>query len=147
MATLTVVKLLDEYGFKTSQDLYFSIAIGEIDLLQAKKVLLRHRRRHRSGSCPNVHENRSTMKRSGPADLTILLLDEKVEGLDYKLAKCCNPVFGDRIFGFVTVLEGIKIHRAYMSQCRFHDIELSLQGIVRARWTRLDALERIPHIS
>jgi GTP diphosphokinase / guanosine-3',5'-bis(diphosphate) 3'-diphosphatase len=37
----TVVKLLTEYGFKTSQDLYFSIAIGEIDLLQLKKVLLR----------------------------------------------------------------------------------------------------------
>jgi GTP pyrophosphokinase len=39
------------------------------------------------------------------------LIEDKVEGLDYKLSKCCNPVFGDAIFGFVTISEGIKIHR------------------------------------
>lgn len=48
---------------------------------------------------------------SGNSD-DILVLDAKnVKGLDYKLAKCCNPVFGDDVFGFVTRTEGIKIHR------------------------------------
>ncbi len=42
----------------------------------------------------------------------ILVIDAKnVKGLDYKLSKCCNPVFGDDVFGFVTRTEGIKIHR------------------------------------
>ena len=47
---------------------------------------------------------------SGPDE--ILVINAKnVKGLDYKLAKCCNPVFGDDVFGFVTRTEGIKIHR------------------------------------
>ncbi|MGM0667919.1 MAG: ACT domain-containing protein, partial [Bacteroidota bacterium] len=40
-----------------------------------------------------------------------LIIENKVEGLDYKLARCCNPVPGDKIFGFVTITEGVKIHR------------------------------------
>jgi guanosine-3',5'-bis(diphosphate) 3'-pyrophosphohydrolase len=40
-----------------------------------------------------------------------LIIEDRVEGLDYKLSKCCNPVFGDSVYGFVTISEGIKIHR------------------------------------
>jgi guanosine-3',5'-bis(diphosphate) 3'-pyrophosphohydrolase len=132
----TVVRLLEEYGFKTSQDLYFSIAIGEIDLLQAKKALLRPEEgaEDESTKAPAVRPYEEAA--IGGADY--LVIDEKVEGLDYKLAKCCNPVFGDRIFGFVTVLEGIKIHRA---NCPNADFMLSNfpYRVLRARWTRLDA--------
>jgi GTP pyrophosphokinase len=132
----TVVKLLEEYGFKTSQDLYFSIAIGEIDLLQAKKVLLRsdESAEQAASKMPELHAQEETLK--GGVDY--LVIDEKVEGLDYKLSKCCNPVFGDRIFGFVTVLEGIKIHRA---ACPNADYMLSNfpYRVLRARWTSLDA--------
>jgi GTP pyrophosphokinase len=131
----TVVKLLEEYGLKTSQDLYFSIAIGEIDLLQAKKVLLRPE--GQSGeTIPKIAEPQQNEEVvSGGSDF--LVIDESVENLDYKLAKCCNPVFGDRIFGFVTVLEGIKIHRA---SCPNADFMLSSfpYRVLRARWTRLD---------
>jgi guanosine-3',5'-bis(diphosphate) 3'-pyrophosphohydrolase len=132
----TVVKLLEEYGFKTSQELYFSIAIGEIDLLQLKKVLLR------SDETPDETLKRApvshTVEDASSSGSDYLVIDEKVEGLDYKLAKCCNPVFGDRIFGFVTVLEGIKIHRA---SCPNADFMLSNfpYRVLRAQWTRLDA--------
>ena len=132
----TVVRLLEEYGFKNSQDLYFSIAIGEIELLQLKKVLLRtdEATEPAAAKVPEVHAHDETYK--GGADY--LVVDEKVEGLDYKLSKCCNPVFGDRIFGFVTILEGIKIHRA---ACPNADYMISNfpYRVLRARWTRLDA--------
>lgn len=131
----TVVKLLTEYGFKTSQDLYFSIAIGEIDLLQIKKVLLRTEEHPEEEQVrtPELHPQEET---GGSSDY--LVIDERVEGLDYKLAKCCNPVFGDRIFGFVTVLEGIKIHRATCPNADFM-ISSFPYRVVRARWTRLDS--------
>ena len=131
----TVVKLLTEYGFKTSQDLYFSIAIGEIDLLQIKKVLLRTEEHPEEEPIrtPELHPQEET---GGGSDY--LVIDERVEGLDYKLAKCCNPVFGDRIFGFVTVLEGIKIHRATCPNADFM-ISSFPYRVVRARWTRLDS--------
>ena len=49
---------------------------------------------------------------SGKSSDDILVLNAKdLKGLDYKLAKCCNPVFGDDVFGFVTRTDGIKIHR------------------------------------
>ncbi len=132
----SVVRLLTEYGFKTSQDLYFSIAIGETDLLQVKKVLLR------SDEQPGESLPR-TQDTQVQDDVVVtggdyLVIDEKVEGLDYKLAKCCNPVFGDRIFGFVTVLEGIKIHRATCPNADFMISNFPYR-ILRAQWTRLDS--------
>ncbi|MGB8359723.1 MAG: HD domain-containing protein [Bacteroidales bacterium] len=132
----TVVKLLEEYGFKTSQDLYFSIAVGEIDLLDAKKVLLRSEESNEPAAAklPETHEREETFK--GGSDY--LVIDERIEGLDYKLSKCCNPVFGDRIFGFVTVLEGIKIHRASCPNADFMTSNFPYR-VLRARWTRLDA--------
>ena len=131
----TVVKLLTEYGFKTSQDLYFSIAISEIDLLQIKKVLLRTEEHPEEEPIrtPELHPQEET---GGGSDY--LVIDERVEGLVYKLAKCCNPGFGDRIFGFVTVLEGIKIHRATCPNADFM-ISSFPYRVVRARWTRLDS--------
>ncbi|HWR74855.1 MAG TPA: HD domain-containing protein [Bacteroidales bacterium] len=132
----TVVRLLEEYGFKNAQDLYFSIAIGEIELLQLKKVLLRadEEAEPAAAKVPEVHAHDDAIK--GGADF--LVIDEKVEGLDYKLSKCCNPVFGDRIFGFVTILEGIKIHRVGCPNAEYMTSNFPYR-ILRARWTRLDA--------
>ena len=41
----------------------------------------------------------------------VLVIDQNLKGLDFKLAKCCNPIYGDDVFGFVTISGGIKIHR------------------------------------
>ena len=55
-------------------------------------------------------KNTAVIQEKGTDD--ILVIDAKnVKGIDYRMAKCCNPVFGDDVFGFVTRTEGIKIHR------------------------------------
>ncbi len=54
-------------------------------------------------------EKQSAAKEHGGDD--VLVIDRNVRGIDYTLAKCCNPIYGDPIFGFVTINEGIKIHR------------------------------------
>ena len=41
----------------------------------------------------------------------VLVIDRNLKGIDYQLARCCNPIYGDPVFGFVTVSGGIKIHR------------------------------------
>jgi len=134
----TVTRLLEEYGLKTAQDLYFEIAIGEIELLQAKKVLLRSEESESAPVTAKPPEHAEQHEEPSSSQSDYMVIDEKVEGLDYKLSKCCNPVFGDRVFGFVTVLEGIKIHRA---SCPNADYMISNfpYRVVRARWTRLDA--------
>jgi GTP pyrophosphokinase len=134
----TVTRLLEEYGLKTAQDLYFEIAIGEIELLQAKKVLLRSEEGESAPATAKLPEHAEQHEEPSGSQSDYMVIDEKVEGLDYKLSRCCNPVFGDRVFGFVTVLEGIKIHRA---SCPNADYMISNfpYRVVRARWTRLDA--------
>mgnify|MGYP004447887055 FL=1 len=41
----------------------------------------------------------------------VLVIDRNLKGVDYTLARCCNPIYGDDVFGFITINEGIKIHR------------------------------------
>ena len=64
----------------------------------------------------------------------VLLIDKNVDNVDYKFARCCNPVYGDDIIGFVSIGEGIKVHRR---GCK-NAIELMRRypyRIVKTQWT------------
>jgi len=64
----------------------------------------------------------------------VLVIDRKLKGIDYQLAKCCHPIYGDPIFGFVTVNGGIKIHR--MNCPNAPDLRKKFgYRIVKARWS------------
>jgi len=133
-----VQKLLSFYNLKTSQDLYFLITTGKIEMLDIKEVL--QKGETSESSVPQriaVEKETKELLESPYADY--LVIEDRVEGLDYRLAKCCNPVFGETVFGFVTISEGIKIHRTTCPNAHYMMARYPYR-VVAARWTKTKSL-------
>jgi GTP pyrophosphokinase len=131
----TVIQsLLNFYNIKYAIDLYYLIATEKLELLAIKNVLIKSVNLENVAELPAVTE-KETKEIKTPPYSDYLIIQDKVEGLDYKLSKCCNPVFGDSIFGFVTISEGIKIHR---SSCPNAHNMLSRYPyrLIAARWSQ-----------
>lgn len=129
-----IQKLLNYYTLKTAQDLYYLIATEKLELLQIKEVLLKDESIAESLPAAILPEKESREQ----ADSMIsdyLIIEDRMEGLDYKLSRCCNPVFGDSIFGFVTISEGIKIHRTSCPNA--HNMMARYPyRVIAARWAK-----------
>ncbi len=131
-------KLQANYQLKTSQDLYYLIDTGKIDLLEIKELL--EKPENDEHPVTGLHTaDKEVTEYPEPQYSDYLFIQDKVEGLDYKLSKCCNPVYGDRIFGFVTISEGIKIHRTSCPNAR-NLMERFPYRVVVAKWTSSKAL-------
>jgi GTP diphosphokinase / guanosine-3',5'-bis(diphosphate) 3'-diphosphatase len=129
-----ILKLLEAYNLKTAQDLYYLIAIEKIELLQLKETLLKTETDAvESHEVSVIEKETKEIVESQFSDY--LIIEDKVEGLDYKLSRCCNPVFGDRIFGFVAISEGIKIHRTSCPNAH-NMISRYPYRIIAARWSK-----------
>ena len=101
--------------FNSEMSMMAAIAAEELDVNDIKEFLLQkqaQKEEHTSQKPDAASEEKKTYGGSAASSDDILVINAKnVKGLDYKLSKCCNPVFGDDVFGFVTRTEGIKIHR------------------------------------
>ena len=101
--------------FNSEMSMMAAIAAEELDINDIKEFLLQkqaQKEEHASQKPDTASEEKKTYGGSAASSDDILVINAKnVKGLDYKLSKCCNPVFGDDVFGFVTRTEGIKIHR------------------------------------
>ncbi|QGY42312.1 RelA/SpoT family protein [Maribellus comscasis] len=106
-------KMLKNYGFKLAADLYYDIATEKIDPLDIKSLFTEKVAEEESAK----RTLEELLPKGEVKDLAFeggddfLVIDNNLKNLNYKLAPCCNPVFGDPIFGFVSIKEGIKIHR------------------------------------
>ena len=104
--------ILKKRQFKTINAFYAAIGEGTLDVAEVKSMILEHSSGAQESASSTETEKRATgmIQEKGSDD--ILVIDAKnVRGLDYRMARCCNPVYGDDVFGFVTRTEGIKIHR------------------------------------
>ena len=109
----TMAAVMKKLPYKTLNAFYAAIGEGELDVTEVKN-LVNEIRNAESASLPAETEKKTgaILKEKGGNNDDILVIDAKnVKGIDYRMAKCCNPVFGDDVFGFVTRTEGIKIHR------------------------------------
>ena len=105
----TINKIIKHYKYKTAQDLYFAIATENFEVLDIKAFLTNL---EKETNLPTAEEYIKPVPESiskQKAEFTIS--NNKLSGLDYNIAQCCKPVFGDRIIGFVTIGRGISIHR------------------------------------
>lgn len=135
------------FGLPTSTELYFRIAKGKIDLSQIryiqiengilhseKKGLQQKMDRHEKDVYPKIDTKQDT-----------IIIGEDFKNIQYQMARCCNPIPGDEVFGFITINEGIKIHR---TNCPNAENLLSKMNFlsVKARWQSIVLQERIASI-
>ncbi len=123
------------FEVKTPTDLFYLIGKGKIDHSEIKKFNdNKSESVRRVGRVSNTESFKQQIKQVRKEDSDLLLIGEDMDVVDYKFAKCCNPIPGDDVFGFVTVNEGIKIHR---TNCPNAAELLSNYGyrVVKARWT------------
>lgn len=106
-----MAELMKKLGYKTTHAFFAAIGNGELDVADLKEQLL-GTGDSRSTESQKEDAVRSDWTGTGQGSDDILVIDARnVKNLDYRMSKCCNPVFGDDVFGFVTRTEGIKIHR------------------------------------
>lgn len=110
--------LIRKLGFKEVSDFYRQVANGELDpaIIIEKYISLQQDDQPVTGN--NVAESAANFvlddSKASPiahGSDDVLVIDRNLKGIDYQLARCCQPIYGDAVFGFVTVNGGIKIHR------------------------------------
>ena len=115
----TMFHVIKKMGFKEVSDFYKQIADGTLDVNAVIEKYIEVRdgektvtgdNQARSASEFELDDSKIPGLNQGISDDT-LVIDRNLKGLDYQLARCCHPIYGDPIFGFVTINGGIKIHR------------------------------------
>ena len=106
-----VSKLETFYGYGSATSLYEDVAKGKVSLKKLKGFTVDQKQLHfeRADAIQENEEKRKSGGQSIPKD-TLIIGDDEVD-VPYKLSQCCNPIPGDDVFGFVTINDGIKIHR------------------------------------
>ena len=107
--------LVKKMGFKEVSDFYKQIADGKLDPndIIAKYIEVRDHidsKDRETVSADQFNYESPEEERTHESD-DVLTIDQNLKGIDYQLAPCCHPIYGDPIFGFVTTGGGIKIHR------------------------------------
>ncbi len=134
--TDTVVdRLIKEYKLKSSIDLYYLIAIEKIDLTDIKKVIREDASEAQSDNEQNVSRQKTNYRAASPEDSMVIGTD--IDKLDYELAKCCHPISGDAVFGFVTVGKGITIHRLNCPNAK-QLLEKYDYRVIDVKWRKTD---------
>jgi GTP pyrophosphokinase len=127
--------LIKHFKFKVITDLYVAIGDEKIDLSEIKSLLLNNNEQKPADVQETSDKATSKPKKSESSDY--LEIDEKLNNVAFKLAKCCNPIFGDEIFGFVTIKEGIKIHRTVCPNA-LRLLDKYGYRVIQARWKQTE---------
>ena len=134
-------QLIKKLGFKEVSDFYRQVADQTIDIntLIDKYLELQQGDRVQTGdnlarSAEEFVLDEEKATRQLPQNDDVLVIDRNLKGIDYQLARCCNPIYGDPVFGFVTISGGIKIHRTDCPNAPEMKRRFGYR-VVRAKWS------------
>ena len=130
---LVINKLVDFFSCENYLDLYQRFGEGKLDPLKIKKAIAEPEIKVQPGATPKEESfpERISEVISGKKDF--IIIDRKIDSIHYEFAKCCNPIQGDNIFAFVSVTQGIRIHKTTCPNA--HDlISRYPYRIMEARW-------------
>ncbi len=115
-----VNKLIRHFNYKEATDFFYDLGLERIDINDVKEFLTREeeQKQQQGKEVQNGEEKQAETKDKKEGKEEYIEIGDNLKGIDYKLAKCCNPIYGDEIIGFVTTGEGIKIHRANCPNAR-----------------------------
>jgi GTP pyrophosphokinase len=139
-----VNRLLEFFGYKKSSDMYYDIASGKINLADFKEFLTGAvEKKKEEDELKRQLETEKELRIEPNPEIEakkddFLIIENEIEKVDYTLAKCCNPIFGDNIFGFITISEGIKIHRKDCPNAK-QLMSKYQHRILNTRWTEKKA--------
>ena len=136
-----VAYLCKHFKIRSGNELYVHIADQKIDMFSVKEILLRwlsgEADEERRQAAAEVEERKLKLREEreevAPRSTDALIIDEKINNIEYKLGRCCNPIKGDDIFGFVTINSGITIHRSDCPNAR-RMRERYPYRVMEARW-------------
>lgn len=136
-----MARLIKKMGFKETRDFYHKVAEQQIeinDIIDTYQEIKRHD--------DNNHQDNLTGKSADGYNYVsaneviaktcddVLVIDRNLKGIDFQLSRCCNPIYGDDVFGFVTVTGGVKIHRTDCPNAPEMRKRFGYR-VIRARWS------------
>lgn len=139
LSEATMSHLIKKLGFKETKDFYKQIADETLDMNHVIDTYLKIQNHDSTTPSQNVRSAEgfsfeAPVSDKGIGHEDVLVIDRNMKGLEYSLSKCCHPVYGDDIFGFVTVNGGIKIHKT--SCPNSHELHKRFgYRIVKAQWS------------
>ena len=136
-----MTRLIKKLRFKEVSDFYKQIAEGELDVNTVIEKYLELKEKDQNIIGDNVAKSAEGFSLQQGADKTnekhnddVLVIDRNLKGIDFQLARCCQPIYGDEVFGFVTAGGGIKIHRCDCPNAPELRKRFGYR-IVRAKWS------------
>ncbi len=133
-----MMKLIKKLGYKTVTDFYVDIAAEKLDVnntIEQYQELERRENEEENTEQRTAEEYVHTVAvPDHVAHEDVLVIDQNLKGIEYKLSKCCNPIYGDEVFGFVSTQGSIKIHRNDCPNASQLKLRFGYR-VVKARWS------------
>jgi len=133
-----LMRVIKKLKFKTVTEFFAAVGAEQVEVNQVLEMYLEFEKAEKAINEPSEARSAETFVVEKVEEVQhsredVLLIDQQLKGIDFKLAKCCNPIYGDDVFGFVSAAGGFKIHR---TDCPNAPSMLDRFGyrVVKAKW-------------